>query len=96
MSGTYLEGLCCLACISIRVQKLCESRGGRPGLPVLRRLMASVHVKRDTEPCLGTGHSLSLISVSTGIRGHEALNHHHHHHHHHRRRRHRVAGQQLG
>ena len=29
-----------------RVQKLCESRGGRPGLPVLVSLMVSVDVKQ--------------------------------------------------
>ena len=28
-----------------RVQELCESRGGRPGLPVLIRFMVSVDVK---------------------------------------------------
>ena len=27
------------------VQELCESRGGRPGLPVLTRLLVSVDVK---------------------------------------------------
>ena len=29
-----------------RVQKLCESRGGRPGLPVLMSLMVTVDVKQ--------------------------------------------------
>ena len=29
-----------------RVQELCESRGGRPGLPVLMSLMVSVDVKQ--------------------------------------------------
>ena len=29
-----------------RVQELCESRGGRPGLPVLTSLMVSVDVKQ--------------------------------------------------
>ena len=29
----------------VRVQELCESRGGRPGLPVLTNLMVSVDVK---------------------------------------------------
>ena len=29
----------------IRVQELCESRGGRPGLSVLTSLMVSVDVK---------------------------------------------------
>ena len=30
----------------VRVQGLCESRGGRPGLPVLMSLMVSVDVKQ--------------------------------------------------
>ena len=30
----------------IRVQELCESRGGRPGLPVLMSHMVSVDVKQ--------------------------------------------------
>ena len=30
----------------IRAQELCESRGGRPGLPVLMSLMVSVDVKQ--------------------------------------------------
>ena len=30
----------------LRVQELCESRGGRPGLPVLMSLMVSVDVKQ--------------------------------------------------
>ena len=30
----------------IRVQELCESRGGRPGLPVLMSFMVSVDVKQ--------------------------------------------------
>ena len=30
----------------IRVQELCESRGGRPGLSVLTSLMVSVNVKQ--------------------------------------------------
>ena len=29
-----------------RVQKLCESRGGRPGLPILISLMVTVVVKQ--------------------------------------------------
>ena len=31
---------------TFRVQKLCESRGGHPGLPVLMSLMVSVDVKQ--------------------------------------------------
>ena len=30
----------------VRVQELCESRGGRPGIPVLMSLMVSVDVKQ--------------------------------------------------
>ena len=30
----------------VRVQELCESRGGRPGLSVLTSLMVSVDVKQ--------------------------------------------------
>ena len=33
------------ACRYIRVQRLCESRGGRPGLSVLTSLLVSVDVK---------------------------------------------------
>ena len=32
--------------INFRVQELCESRGGRPGLSVLMNLMVSVDVKQ--------------------------------------------------
>ena len=32
--------------LHIKVQVLCESRGGRPGLPVLMSLMVSVDVKQ--------------------------------------------------
>ena len=31
---------------TLRAQELCESRGGRPGLPVLMSLMVSVDVKQ--------------------------------------------------
>ena len=35
------------ACVSasVTVQELCESRGGRPGLPVITSLLVSVDVK---------------------------------------------------
>ena len=36
----------CLTFAVTRVQELCESRGGRPGLPVLMSLTASVDVKQ--------------------------------------------------
>ena len=35
-----------LLCSCFRIQELCESRGGRPGLPVLMSLMVSVEVKQ--------------------------------------------------
>ena len=52
-----------IATLSIRVQELCESRGGLPGLSVIMRFTVSVDV--NTEPCFGTGHSLSLICQPT-------------------------------
>ena len=39
--GKYYENLC----FGSRVQELCESRGGRPGLSVLTSLLVSVDVK---------------------------------------------------
>ena len=33
-------------CERVRVQELCESRGGRPGLSVLTNFMVSVDVKQ--------------------------------------------------
>ena len=33
-------------CFQFSVQELCESRGGRPGLPVLTSIMVSVDVKQ--------------------------------------------------
>ena len=33
-------------CNNVRVQELCESRGGRPGLPVPMNLMVFVDVKQ--------------------------------------------------
>ena len=48
-----------------RVQELCESRGGRPGLSVLMRLTVSVDVKQHWTMLIGIGHSLSLICQQT-------------------------------
>ena len=48
----------------IRVQELCESRGGRPGLFVLMSLTVSVDVKQH-RAMLRLGHSLSLICQPT-------------------------------
>ena len=50
--------------VSVIVQELCESRGGRPGLSVLTSLLVSVDVKL-SEPCFGFGLSLSLICQPT-------------------------------
>ena len=50
--------------ITFIVQELCESQGGRPELSVLTSLLVSVDVKQHL-PCLGTGHSLSLIRQPT-------------------------------
>ena len=43
VSGVYLQYKSVWVYI---VQELCESRGGRPGLPVLTILMVSVDVKQ--------------------------------------------------
>ena len=48
-----------------KVQELCESRGGRPGLSVLTSLLVSVDVNRYIEPCFGIGLGLSLICQLT-------------------------------
>ena len=40
------EGIIRMLCFSLRVQELCESRGGRPGLSVLMSLTVSVDVKQ--------------------------------------------------
>ena len=51
--------------MSIIVQELCESRGGRPGLSVLTSLLVSVDVKIYFEPCFGIGDNLSLMCQLT-------------------------------
>ena len=38
--------VCMLRKSDVRVQELCESRGGRPGLSVLTNLLVSVDVKQ--------------------------------------------------
>ena len=64
---------------SPRVQELCESRGGRPGLPVLMSLLVSVDVKQHWTmlthwsqfvPNMSTRHprTLSFTSSSTSSR----------------------------
>ena len=57
-----------------RVQELCESRGGRPGLSVLMSLAVSVDVKQHWTMLLHW--SQFVPNMSTDIRGHEALLHH--------------------
>ena len=61
--------------VSIRVQELCESRGGRPGLSVLMSLTVSVDVKQHW--IMLRHWSQFVPNMSTDIRGHEALHHHH-------------------
>ena len=58
-----------------RVQELCESRGGRPGLSVLMSLTVSVDVKQHWTVLRHW--SQFVPNMSTDIRGHEALHHHH-------------------
>ena len=58
-----------------RVQELCESRGGRPGLSVLMSLTVSVDVKQHWT--MLRHWSQFVPNMSTDIRGHEALHHHH-------------------
>ena len=43
---THVAGLAPSLQANGRVQELCESGGGRPGLPVLMSLMVSVDVKQ--------------------------------------------------
>ena len=64
----------CLTFAVTRVQELCESRGGLPGLLVLMSLTASVDVKQH---CTMLRHWSQLVpNLSTDIRGHEVLLHH--------------------
>ena len=58
-----------------RVQELCKSRGGRPGLSVLR-LTVSVDVKQHWT--MLRHWSQFAPNMSTDIRGYEALSHHCH------------------
>ena len=62
--------------VSIRVQELCESRGGRPGLLVLMSLTVSVDVKQHWTMLRQWSLFVPNMSI-TDIRGHEALHHHH-------------------
>ena len=58
-----------------RVQELCESRGGRPGLSVLISLTVSVDVKQHWTML---GHWSQFVpNMSSDIRGREVLHHHH-------------------
>ena len=60
--------------LGVRVQELCQSRGGRPGLSVLMSLTVSVDVKQHLT--MLRHWSQFVPNVSTDIRGHEALLHH--------------------
>ena len=64
-------------CPPYRVQELCESRGGRPGLPVLMSLMVSVDVTVKQHWTMLRHWSQFVPNMSADIRGHEALYHHH-------------------
>ena len=44
LAGLSISVAAVISLTVIRVQELCESRGGRPGLPVLISLMVSVDV----------------------------------------------------
>ena len=69
-------GLCLLTyCLVFRVLELCESRGGRPGLPVLMSLTVFVDVKQHWT--MLRHWSQFVPNMSTDIRRHEALHHHH-------------------
>ena len=59
----------------VRVQELCESRGGRPALSVLMSLTVSVDVKQHWT--MLRHWSQFFPNMSTDIRWHEALHHHH-------------------
>ena len=60
---------------AFRVQGVCESRGGRPGLSVLMSLTVSVDVKQHWTILR---HWWQFVpNLSTDIRGHEALHHLH-------------------
>ena len=59
---------------SVRVQELCESQGGRPGLSVLTSLTVSVDVKQHWTVLRHW--SQFVPNMSTDIRGREALLHH--------------------
>ena len=61
------------SCTRIRVQELCESQNGRPGLPVLMSLMVSVDVKQHWTVLRHC--SQFVPDMLTNIQGHEALPH---------------------
>ena len=46
MGGGGIEIFITLLALGVRVQELCEARGGRSGLPVLMCLVVSVDVKQ--------------------------------------------------
>ena len=79
---------------SFRVQELCESRGGRPGLSVPTSFTVSVEVKQRWTVLRHW--SQFGPNMSTDVRGHEALLlHHHHHHHHHHLESHAARAQRV-
>ena len=60
-----------------RVQELCESRGGRPGLPVLMSLMVSVDVKQHWTMLT---HWSQFVPNTSTRHPRTALHHHHQQH----------------
>ena len=61
---------------SVRVQELCKSQGGRPGLSVLMSLTVSAEVKQHWT--MLQHWSQFVPNISTHIKGQESLHHHHH------------------
>ena len=73
--GALTKLSCRLSTLHFQFQELCESRGGRPGLPVLMSLTVSVDVKQPWT--MLTHWSKFVPNMSTDIRGDWALRHHH-------------------
>ena len=64
-----------------RVQELCKSWGGRPGLSILDLMSLTVSVDVKQTLTVLRHWSQFVLDMSTDIQGWEALHHHHHHHH---------------
>ena len=66
--SSFSCSVCLSAGRSVRVQEMCESRGGRPGLSALTSLMVSVDVKLYCT--MLTDWSQLVPSMSTDVPGH--------------------------